>query len=298
MPTNINISGKNIFMTGATAGLGKVAALYLADQGANLIVLSRDKVKTEKLLTEFKQKYPSSKGNIDIVEGNLNSFSSIITACNTVKRKINQPDVIIHNAGIMNFNPVITENGIEETLQVNLLSPILINHILLPEIDSNRECRVIFTASGLHQGDINFENIEFKGNFSGFRVYRQSKLGVILLVRLLSEKLSKYNINFYCQHPGLVRTELGRNAGWLAKTIFNIMGKSPEKGAQTLIYLAETNKDELIRGEYYAYKKVKKITQQSYDLNTAEKLLKIIQDYLRRYLNHPSLIFPAGEKNI
>ena len=291
---NSNITGKKIFMTGATSGLGKVAALHVAGLGANVTVLARDKKKAEKLINEFKLKFPACTGNIDFVEGNLNSFASVVSACNYYKSKSLQPDTIIHNAGIMNFKPVTTENGIEETLQVNLLSPMLINHILMPEIDSNRECRVIFTASGLHQGEINFENIEFKGNFSSFRVYRQSKLGVILLVRFLNKKLSEQNISFYSNHPGLVRTELSRNAGWFPKLIFWFMGKSPEKGAETLIHLLESDKNDLSGGEYYAYNKVKSITPQSYDMETAAKLLKVTEDYLKEYLNKPSIIFQVS----
>lgn len=293
---NTNITGKKIFMTGATSGLGKVAALHVAGLGANVTVLARDKMKAEKLITEFKLKFPAGQGSIDYVAGNLNSFSSVVSACENAKSMMNQPDIIVHNAGIMNFQPVLTENGIEETLQVNLLSPMLINHILLPAIGTNRECKIIFTASGLHQGEINFDNIEFKGNFSSFRVYRQSKLGVILLVRLLDKKLNTKNINFYSNHPGLVRTELGRNAGWFPKLVFWFMGRSPEKGAETLIYLLENNKNELRGGDYYAYKVVKKITPQSYDMDIAEKLLKVTEDYLKPYLNKTSLIFPADEK--
>ena len=295
---NTNITGKNIFMTGATSGLGKVAALHVAGLGANVTILARDNKKAEKLITEFKLKFPAGTGSIDYVEGDLNSFSSVISACKIFKSKVNQPDIIVHNAGIMNFQHVTTEDGIEETLQVNLLSPMLINHILLPEIDSNKECRVIFTASGLHQGDINFENIEFKGNFRSFRVYRQSKLGVILLVRLLDKKLKEQNISFYSNHPGLIRTELSRNAGWFPKLIFWFMGKSPEKGAETLIYLLESDKNDLSGGEYYAYKKVKTITPQSYDMETATKLLKVTQDYLMEYLNTPSIIFPVNETTV
>ena len=293
---NPNIAGKNIFMTGATSGLGKVAALHVAGLGANVFVLARDKSKTELLIKEFKSSFPESTGNIDYVEGNLNSFSSVVNACENVKTKIKHLDIIVHNAGIMNFKPIFTENGIEETLQVNLLSPMLINHHLVPHINANGESKVIFTASALHQGDINFDNIEFKDNFSSFKVYRQSKLGVILLVRLMDKRLNDKSINFYSNHPGLVRTELGRNAGWFPKLFFWLMGKSPAKGAETLIYLLENDKNELSGGEYYAYKKVKNITPQSNDMETAEKLLNIAKDYLKPYLSNTSLIFPLMEK--
>jgi NAD(P)-dependent dehydrogenase (short-subunit alcohol dehydrogenase family) len=293
-----NITGKNVFMTGATSGFGKIVAMHIADLGANVTVLARDNSKSETLNIEYQKKNPDGKGSIEFVEGNLNSFSSVASACEKVKSKVKYLDIIVHNAGIMNFNPVLSVDGIEETLQVNLLAPMLINHLLFPLFDNTKNNKVIYTASGLHQGDINFNNIEFKNNFNGFRVYRQSKLGVILMCRLLDNKLNSNNINFYSNHPGLIRTDLGRSAGLFAKFIFWAMGKSPEKGAQTLIYLLENDKNVLRGGEYYAYKQVKKITPQSYNLETAEKLLTVIKEYLKSCLNEPSLIFPQNEKNI
>ena len=86
-------------MTGATSGLGKVAALYSAGLGANLTVLARDKKKAEKLIAEFKLKFPADTGSISYVEGDLNSFASVVSACNNFKSKANQADmqkIVVH----------------------------------------------------------------------------------------------------------------------------------------------------------------------------------------------------------
>ncbi len=111
-------------------------------------------------------------------------------------------------------------------------------------------------------------------------------------MRLLAQKLDEKNIGVYTQHPGLVNTNLSRSAGWLSKLIFNRMGTTPEKGAETLIYLAETPSDELVSGEYYTKKHVQKITNESYDLEMADKLLDLIKGYLKKYVTETSLIFP------
>jgi NAD(P)-dependent dehydrogenase (short-subunit alcohol dehydrogenase family) len=284
------MKNKTFFMTGATSGLGKEAAINLANKGATIIALSRNKKKGNQLI-ELHQKINSGKGKIELIEGNLSSFDSVKKACKEVKSKFNKLDGIILNAGIMNFSSLKTENNIEETLQVNLLSPLLICHYLVDLLKNNEDNRIIFTASALHQGNIKFNDIEFSQNFSGFKVYRQSKLGVILTCRLLSQKLSNNNINIYSQHPGLVKTELGRSAGWFSKLIFSLMGISAKKGAKNLIYLSETSNTSLISGEYYANKKIKKITPQSYDINTARNLLNVCEKYLHEYIDNESLIF-------
>ncbi|NDP21378.1 MAG: SDR family NAD(P)-dependent oxidoreductase [Paludibacter sp.] len=288
------MKNKVIFMTGATSGLGKVAALHAANSGATLIVFARNKEKGKELVNFYASNYPNGLGKIEILVGDLSSFASVVSACNEFKTKYDSIDMIINNAGIMSFKPNLSKDGIEETFQVNLLSPLLICHLLFDLLLKSTEPKIIFTASGLHQGEIMFNNLEFKNNFSSYRTYRQSKLGVILCCRLLSGRLKEYNIEIYSQHPGMVRTELGRSAGWISKLIFLLMGVSTKKGAKTLIYLMDSTKNSLISGEYYADEQIKKTTPQSYDMEVAQKLNKTVQKYLKNYLEKPSPIFPTS----
>jgi len=275
-------------MTGATSGLGKISAIKAANNGGALIILARNKVKGEALKSEFNNQYPNALGKIEIIEGDLNSFDSVYSACKEIKSKYPAIDMIVNNAGIMNFEFKQTVDKIEETLQVNLLSPLLICHLLFDNLKKAQNPKIVFTSSGLHQGEINFGNIEFKNSFSSFKVYRQSKLGVILICRLLAKSLKEYNISIYSQHPGMVRTNLGRKAGWFSRMIFYIMGKSPEKGSQTLSYIIETPNSQLESGEYYANEKVTATTKESYDMEVAEKLLLMIRDYLDKYVRSES----------
>ena len=120
-------------------------------------------------------------------------------------------------------------------------------------------------------------------------MYSQSKLGVILSCRALADTLD--DIAIYSQHPGLVSTNLGRSAGWFSRMFFYVMGKSPAKGAETLSYLMETPKAQLNSGEYYANKKVKATTPQSYDMEVAAQLLDVCQTYLKGYIHTDSPIF-------
>jgi NAD(P)-dependent dehydrogenase (short-subunit alcohol dehydrogenase family) len=282
--------GKIIFMTGATSGFGKISAIKAAGEGATLIVLARNKVKGQTLYNEFENVYPDSKGKIEIVEGNLSSFNSVYSACEVIKSKYPVIDMIVNNAGIMNYETIKTVDNIEETLQVNLLAPVLICHLLLENLKKSNDSKVIFTSSGLHQGNIDFDNLEFNTGFSSFKVYRQSKLGVILMCKLLAKKLKSDAIGLYCQHPGVVRTNLGHSAGWFSKAIFYLMGSSPQKGSKTLSFLMDTPKVELTSGEYYADKKITITTKESYDMEVAQKLLNRANVYLNEYIKTKSII--------
>jgi NAD(P)-dependent dehydrogenase (short-subunit alcohol dehydrogenase family) len=282
---------KNIFITGATSGIGFVTACELASHGNNIIATSRSIEKGNELLLHYKNQYPDGIGAIEIVLCDLSSFDSIVYACQKVKANYHSIDVVINNAGVWNFNYKETKNKIEETFQVNVLAPLLINYLLIEPLLRSNDAKSIFAASALHQGHVNLFNLEFKNKFSSYKAYRQSKLEVILLCRILAKKLEDVGIGVYCEHPGFVSTELGRNANWFSSLIFRVFGISPAKGAETLIYLAEEDKSALVSGEYYTKKAVKKITAQSYDLKVAENLLKKLNFYLKEYTGAPSLIF-------
>lgn len=293
MMKNINLSEQTIFMTGATSGLGKAAALNLAKNGSTLIVLSRSEEKGKILKEEHKRLDPKGKGKIEYVIADLNDFSSIVTACKEVKMRYPKLDCVINNAGIMNFEYKESKDGIEQTLQVNLLAPMLLSHFLSSSILHDRGAKLIYTTSGLHQGQIQFQDIEFRKKFSSFKSYRNSKLGIIQLCRLLAPSLEAHSIGIYSQHPGMVRTNLGKQAGWLSRSIFWLMGKSPEKGAENLLFLSETDREHLVSGAYYADKQVTKTTEESYDLESAARLLNVIRSYLEEFIDRPSIIFPG-----
>lgn len=284
-------------MTGATSGLGKVAACELAHKGAKVFVLCRSNDKGEILQKEYHEQYQHGKGSIETIPCNLSSFSSIVAACKDLHSKVDRLDMIINNAGVMKFQFKETEDHIEETWQVNLLAPMLISHLLIDLLATSDSAKIIFTASALHQGRINFQDLESRKNFTSYKAYRQSKLGLILQCRYLGQKLSKTNIGVYSQHPGLVRTSLGRDAGWFAKMIFSVMGKSPEEGCRTLLYLVEAQKDDIMTGEYYADVRVTHTSKESYSFSVAAILFETVRSYLRPYITTSSLIFANNEKS-
>jgi NAD(P)-dependent dehydrogenase (short-subunit alcohol dehydrogenase family) len=137
----------------------------------------------------------------------------------------------------------------------------------------------------MHYGTINFDDIEFKHNFSGAKAYRQSKLGLILFTRLLALKLKDNGVTVNCVHPGMNVTNLGRDAGGFSRLIFKLMGKDPKNGAETSIYLATSPDVKNVTGEYFAKKEIKKSSKNSYDLNLAKQLWDVSKIYLKNYLS-------------
>lgn len=281
------MQGKRILFTGCTSGLGRVAAIEAVRQGATLFAFARDPEKGYQL-----QQESGNPSAVIVIVADLCSLNAVADGCKKVRAMTNGLDMIIHNAGIMNFKFIETEDGFEETFQVTILAPMLINHLVIDLLIRGSEPRIINTVSGLHQGIIDFDNLEYRKGFRSFKSYRQAKLGMILLTRLLAERLAEHNVVAISQHPGMVNTALGKNAGWLSRMIFKWMGGTPEEGAQTLLFLMKEASTNLVSGEYYAKKKVERITEESYDLSVADQLWTECKTRLARHLQSPSIIFP------
>lgn len=266
------MSTKTIVFIGGTAGIGRAAVRHLVKTNCKLILLYRSHEK-------LKQTLSGEEKNVISIPCDLLSLESIHAAVKAIRDQTDRIDVLVNNAGMWEFGSrKESQNGIESTFQVNVLAPYIFTNSLHDLLEKSDEARVINTASALHTGDINFDDIEMKKNFSGFKAYRQSKLCVVLLTRLWAKNNNK--IKYFSLHPGVVSTELGRSAGWLANTFFKWFGISPEKGAETLIYLVESDYQTLKSGEYYTKKKIAKtLTKNSYDLTRAEKLVEAIEKY-------------------
>jgi NAD(P)-dependent dehydrogenase (short-subunit alcohol dehydrogenase family) len=277
---------KIALITGATSGFGVVIARHLVKQGYSLIVFGRSKDKLDSLVLELKE--VDVNCTVDSILCNLSSLKSIQHACESIQTTYSQIDLLVLNAGVWNFKFVETEDHIEETLQVNLLAPVLIFQRLNQLLPANGKTKVIFTSSGLHQGAVDFSDIEFRNSFSGFKAYRQSKLGVILMMRLFAKKEAYPGISFYAVHPGMVNTNLGRSAGWFSRMIFKLLGKSKEKGALTHLYLIDEPTSKLTSGEYYANSQITKASSESYNLENADKLLNTINVYFDKHIKSES----------
>lgn len=142
---------KTIFITGATSGIGLVTACELASDGSRVIATARNNEKGNELLSYYRNNYPYGKGTIKFTLCDLASFESIVHACDQVRRENDCIDVLINNAGVWNFCYRESRDKIEETPQVNVLAPLLINYLLLDVLSKSSQAKSIFAASALHQ---------------------------------------------------------------------------------------------------------------------------------------------------
>ncbi len=273
------MKGKVVIITGATSGIGKETAISLAKMGAIIVIATRNIEAGEKIKKEIVQ--ITKNNNIDYLQCDLASMNSVRKFCDSFKEKYERLDVLVNNAGTWDFEGrKESEDGIENIFAVNFVAPFLMTHLLLDMIKKSAPSRIINLSSALHTGTINFDDIEFREDWSGFKAYRQSKLAIILFTRKLANDLKDANVTVNCIHPGMVSTKLGRDAGGFSRLFFKVFGKSPKVGAETSIFLASSPDVKKITGEYWSNSKIDKASKESMDMEAAERLWKIGLEYI------------------
>jgi NAD(P)-dependent dehydrogenase (short-subunit alcohol dehydrogenase family) len=275
--------GKICLITGATSGIGKETALALAKMGATVAFTARN---AEKGRTTKDQIIGASNNEmVDFLECDLSYLSSVHDCCTKFGEKYGKLHVLINNAGTWERERKVSKDGIENTFAVNHLAPFLMTNLLLDLMKRSAPARIISVSSGLHGGTINSNDVEFKKKFSAMKAYRQSKLADMLFIKELSRRLIGTGVTANCVMPGLVATGLSRNAGAFSRAFFRLFGASPEKGAETSVYLASSPEVANISGQCFRKRRVVKTSKESNDPALARRLWDLSENYTQRRLS-------------
>ena len=272
------MQGKICLITGGTNGIGKVAALELARMGATVIIVGRNADKTAKVVAEIKA--ASGNKTVDYLLADLSAQADIRQLATEFKAKYSQLHVLLNNAGTIDTKREMTVDGIEMTFALNHLAYFLLTNLLLDTIKASAPARIICVSSGLHtSGKVDFDNLQGERSYGGMPAYSASKLENILFTIELAQRLEGTGVTVNALHPGWVNTGFGKNNNGLVSKIQSLitplMARSPEKGAETSIYLASSLDVEKISGKYFADSKPKPPAPQASDKETAKKLWNI-----------------------
>jgi len=173
----------------------------------------------------------------------------------------------------------LTKDGIELTWAVNHLAPFLLSKLLLHRLKESAPARIITTASQAHQGaHIPFDDLNAERSYRAFGRYCETKLANVLFTTELARRLDGTGVTANCFHPGLVATGFNRNNGLLMNlgmTILRPMARSPEKGAETLVWLATSPDVANVSGAYFFDQEQIPPSPEAQDTGTARRLWEI-----------------------
>ncbi len=276
------MQGKVCVVTGATSGIGQIAATELARRGAHVVIVGRSAQKCTATQAQIRSAIPSA--SVDVAVADLSALAETKRLAHEIREKYPRIDVLLNNAGAMFRKRSESADGIERTFALNHLSYFVLTNLLLPVLEQSTPARIVNVASDAHKGaSINFADIQLKTKYSGWKAYQQSKLANILFTYELARRIQGKNVTANTLHPGFVNTnflEVFKDSpmAWVLKAVVPLIALSPENGARTSIYLASSPEVEGVSGRYFVKEKPIASSSQSQDQAAAERLWRLSVD--------------------
>jgi NAD(P)-dependent dehydrogenase (short-subunit alcohol dehydrogenase family) len=272
------MNGKICLITGATSGVGKATAHGLAELGATVVGVGRDKVKCERASSEIRK--VSGNPNIEFLLADLSDQDQVRQLAIDFKARYSKLDVLINNAGAFFLRRKLSAQGIEMTWALNHLCYFLLTNQLLEQIKTSKPARIINVASGAHyRGVIRFDDLNFERRYNGWKAYAQSKLADVSFTYELVRRIEDPSIAINTLTPGMIATRIGQNTGPVLRHLVRLFqstsGKTPEDGAEIMIYLASAEEAGAFRGKFFMEGVAVRSSAISYDEKVAQRLWEV-----------------------
>ncbi len=282
------LENKIIIVTGANSGVGKAAAIQLAGLGATVILACRSVERGNQAAAEVKN--ASSSQKVEFMQLDLSSQASIRNFAENFLSKHSKLDVLIHNAANFDLTQkqvVITSDGVETIFATNHVGPFLLTHLLLDRLKASAPSRIITVASkGLAMHpllDIEFDNLKGERKFSPDHAYYLSKLAQVMYTYDMAEQLKGTGVTVNCvrvTNVALPDERIAHLPEWQQK-IYKMKRKmsiSPERQAETYVYLASDPTVETVSGGYWDENNQQvKSNSKSYNRETWYKLREVTE---------------------
>ncbi|MBK7228648.1 MAG: SDR family oxidoreductase [Ignavibacteriales bacterium] len=273
------MQNKLCLITGATSGIGKATAIELAKLGFDLILTGRNEIKGKDISDSLVKKY---KINSVFFKCDISSLKEVRNLASIVNSKYDHLNVLINNAGSRFSNYQKSVDGIELTFATNHLGHFLLTQLLFDLLKKSSDARIINVSSSAHYGkQIDIDDLVSPKEYNRSLVYGRSKLANVLFTYEFARRNIFSNISINALDPGGVATNFAKNEGlfrWLKHISYYIAKRqllTPKQGAETIVYLASSDNVKGITGKFFFKKKEIKSTEESYDVNKANKLWEL-----------------------
>ncbi|MFZ1396294.1 MAG: SDR family NAD(P)-dependent oxidoreductase [Candidatus Promineifilaceae bacterium] len=260
-------------VTGGNAGIGRAMVQALAQQQAQVVLVSRDKVRGETAVQEIRQTLPQAQ--IELVVGDVGSVASTHALAQTLLARYPLIHVLINNAGVWPTKKQINEDGLEMGFMVNHLAPFMLNQLLQERLQASAPARIVNVNAGLYvNGRVDLQKTPYGADFHPIRTYASSKLCSVLCLPLEAAQLAGSGVTINAVHPGVINTKLGAMRGplgWLMKLVKRSWA-TPEQGAIAPVWLATAPELVDTNGRYFNEKEAIPLADVAQNAELAQQL--------------------------
>jgi NAD(P)-dependent dehydrogenase (short-subunit alcohol dehydrogenase family) len=261
------MQGKVVVVTGGTSGIGQVAAERLAGMGARIVLVARDKARADATLALLRKANGGAEHTAHLAD--LSSIAATKAVAAEIAAAEPRIDVLINNAGALFNHRQLSPDGLEMTFAVNHMAYFVLTEGLRERLAETPRARIVSTASAAHQGArLNMDDLQSEQGYSGFAAYGRSKLCNILWTREAARRFELAGVTANCLHPGFVATRFGDRSGGLLQALMplaKLMAISPDKGAETIVFLASSPEAMGVSGKYFYQSKAIDPTPEAQD---------------------------------
>lgn len=229
--------GKKVVITGGTSGIGKAAAIKLAEKKACLTFIARNKNKAERVQKQIIKK--TQNPHVDFLIADLSRMEDIKQVAKELRDRKKNIDVLINNAGALFNERKMTDEGFEQTFATDLLGVFYLTELLKDRFPLIGGRIINVSSGGMYTQGIDVDDLQNAvPPYEGAKAYARAKRGIVILSRLWAEQMRHLNVAVHSMHPGWVNTPGIETAlpGFHSR-LFSVL-RSPDQGADTIVWLA------------------------------------------------------------
>lgn len=251
-PMSQSMAGKHVVLTGATAGLGHATAVALAEAGATLTLVIRKPDMAEPLRQSLVEE--SGNENIRVELADLGTLAEVDDLIDRLLSRKQPIDVLINNAGALFNEYGQTSEGVERSLALLLLSPWRLTEGLHPLLAGHENpARVVNVVSGgMYTERLSLKRLEMTPeDYNGPQAYARAKRALTVMTEHWAERWRDDNVVVNAMHPGWADTPGVQGALPTFRSITRLILRSPEEGADTIIWLARASEADQVSGKLF-----------------------------------------------
>ena len=242
--------------------------------GAELTIVGRSSERAQAAVASIERP-------VDVLLADLGSQAEVRRLADEILRRYPRVDVLVNNAGAVFGSRQLSVDGIELTWAVNHLAPFLLTTLLQERLVASAPARIITTSSGAHyRASLAFDDVpaERARWGMGMQRYGETKLANILFTKELARRLTGTRVTANCFHPGFVGTGFNHNNGLLMRAAMyaaRLVARRPDKGAETLVWLADSPEVSAVSGAYFMDKRERTPSPAARDVDAARRLWEV-----------------------